>query len=231
MKIHLKINSGMNRFGFKDIKQFKKALNVLKKSKLEVLGIYTHFATTDNYINEQMKTFLKFVDLAKQYYKKIIVHADNSVVSEIKNHNLNMVRIGFNLYNKNTTKFNSVVKIKTEVAQINMVKRKELVGYNYRFVANKKCKVAVLPVGYADGFGVEFCGLKLTVNNKDCKILNVCMDCLMLDVSKLKIKKGDEIYLLDEFNSLEKYAKYSNVPEYQIMTNFSKLRADRIIES
>ena len=66
---------------------------------------------------------------------------------------------------------------------------------------------------------------------KEGRPVNVCMDCLMLDVSKLKIKKGDEIYLLDEINSLEKYAKYSNVPEYQIMTNFSKLRADRIIES
>lgn len=231
LNIQIKINSGMNRFGFSQISKFKQALKIIKNSKLNLEGIFTHFATADNFINTQMEKFNKFIIVAKKYFSNFIVHADNSIVNEIKNHNLDMVRIGFDLYNKNNNTFKSIVKIKSTVVQINKVKKGELVGYDYRCVANKNIKVAIVPIGYADGFGLQYVGLNLKINNINCKVLNVCMDCFMLDVSKLKIKKGDEVYLLNENNTIAKYSIYSKISEYQVMTNFSNIRAERVIEN
>lgn len=227
INIHIKINSGMNRYGLSDFKEFKQILKLVKNSQLEFEGIFTHFATADKFVNFQYNYFLKFVHIAKKYGFNPIVHADNSVVNEKFNHNLDMVRIGFDLYNKSSENFKPVVEIKSKIVQINKVKKGNLVGYNYRFVAKKSMQVAVIPIGYADGFDMHYLNLSLNISNKNCKILNICMDCFMLDVSDIKIKKGDEIYILNHIKPLSLYANYSNTSEYEVMTKFSKLRAVR----
>ena len=229
IKLHLKVNSGMNRYGFKNIKEFEKALKIIKSSKMHVEGIYTHFATTDKFTEQQMKFFQKFVEMCKKYKFNPIVHADNSFVSEKFNHNLDMVRIGFNLYNRNENNFSPVVSIKSKIVEVQKVKKGELVGYNYRFIAKENMKIGVVPIGYADGFDMKYLGLDLTVNNAKCKILNICMDCFMLDLTNCKIKKGDDIFILNEINSLKLFADYSKTSEYEIMTKFSHIRAHRII--
>lgn len=227
--IHLKINTGMNRYGFNNIKTFKKALSIISKSNLVIEGIFTHFATCDEFVNVQMKKFQKFVKACNNLGYNPICHADNSFVNEKFNHKLDMVRIGFNLYNCNQGWFLPIAEIVSEIVQINSVKKGELVGYDYRCVANKDMKVAILPIGYADGFLLNYINMELIINNKPCKVLNVCMDCIMVDVSKLKFKKGDKIYILNKFNSLSVFAKHARTSEYEVMTNFSKIRAVRII--
>jgi len=231
LNIHLKVNSGMNRFGFKSLNEFKKAISLIKKSNLVLEGVFTHFATNDEYTELQFQNFQKFMDYVKKNFSNCLIHTDNSIVSKLQNHSLDMVRIGFDLYNLNNEKNKLTVKIRTKVVAIQKVKTGELVGYDYRFVANKNLKIAVFPIGYADGFGLENIGLKLKLKNEECEVLNVCMDCFMLDVSKIKIKKGDTLFILDESNSLEVYSNYQNVSVYQIMTNFSKIRARRLIVS
>ncbi len=229
IKIHLKINSGMNRYGFKDKKEFKKALNLIKKSKLVVEGIFTHFATVDEYVVKQMAEFEKSVNLCFTFGFKPIVHADNSFVNEKYNHHLDMVRVGFSLFNREDGWFLPSVEIKSEVAQVQNVKRGELIGYDYRCVAKKDIKVAIIPVGYADGFDMKLIGLNLLVNGKSCKVLNISMDCFMLDVTDLNLKKGDEIYILNKSNSLKQYADYLETSEYEIITKFSHIRAKRYL--
>lgn len=231
LNIHLKVNSGMNRFGFKSFNEFKKAICLIRKSNLVLEGVFTHFATNDKYTELQFQNFQKFMDYTKKQFSNCLIHTDNSIVNKFQNHNLGMVRIGFDLYNLNNDKNKVTVKIKTKVVAIQKVKAGELVGYDYRFVANKNIKIAVLPIGYADGFGLENIGLKLKLKNEECEVLNVCMDCFMLDVTKIKIKKGDTLFILDESNSLKMYSNYQNVSVYQIMTNFSKIRARRLIVS
>ena len=229
IKIHLKINTGMNRFGFSNLKDFKKALNVIKKSKLKLEGLFTHFATSDELVNEQMKKFNKFVDVCFSLGLNPIVHADNSFVNEKFNHNLDMVRIGFSLYNRSDGWFLPAVEIKTKIVQIQNVKKGELVGYDYRFVAKRDLIVAVVPIGYADGFDMKFLGIELNIGGSFCKVLNICMDCFMLDITNTKLKKGDEIYLLNKFNSLNFYAEYAETNAYEIMTKFSHMRASRVL--
>jgi len=229
--VHLKVNTGMNRYGFCTIKEFKTALRKIKKSNLILEGVFTHFATGDNFVDKQMDKFNEYLKILKRRKLKPLIHTDNSVVQENLNHNLDMVRVGFCLYNQTDRKYKSAVEIKTQVVQINKVKKDDLVGYDYRCVANKKVKVAVLPVGYADGIDLRLIGFKLNINGELCKILNVCMDCCMVDVSDVKIKKEDYVYLLNKDNPLKNYANYLNVSEYQAMCNFSKMRASRLIST
>lgn len=223
IRIHLKINSGMNRFGFKSLKEFKLALQKIKHSLLYVEGIFTHFATADCFVERQMKKFNKFVKVCNSFGFNPLVHADNSVVNEKYNHKLDMVRIGFNLYN-GTGKFKRVLKIKSKIIKINKIKKGELVGYNYRFVAKKNMRVGVVPIGYADGFDMHYIGINLYINNFKCKVLNICMDCFMLDITNTNLTEQTEIEILNEKNSLKKYAKYSLTSEYEVGTKFSFLR-------
>lgn len=229
INVHLKINTGMNRFGFNSCKDFKNALKKIKKSKLVLEGVFTHFATCDNFVDKQMEKFNKYIKVLKRFKMKPIIHADNSIVQENYNHTLDMVRVGFCLYNQNDGKYKPVVEIKSKIVQINLIKKGDLVGYDYRFVADEKMKIAVLPVGYADGLDLRLIGFKLNVDRKSCKILNICMDCCMLDVSSLNLKKEDYIYLLNKDNPLKNYSKYLNISEYQVMCNFSHMRANRLV--
>ena len=185
IRVHLKINSGMNRYGFKDLKQLKKGLDLILQSKLIIEGIYTHFATTDEYVEKQMKKFKKFIKLVNKFNFHPIIHADNSFVNEKFNHCLDMVRVGFSLYARSDGWFLPVHEIKTSIVEVQNIKNGELVGYDYRFVAKKDMKIAIVPVGYADGFDLKCVGMKLCVNNKYFKVLNVCMDCFMLDITNI----------------------------------------------
>ena len=227
INIHIKINTGMNRYGFSSIKDFKKALILIRKSKLNFEGLYTHFATTDEYVKEQVNRFMPYIFLSKKYKFQPLIHTDNSFVNNLFNHHLDMVRIGFNLYNKFDQEYKPVVKIKSKIVQINQIKKGDLVGYDYRFVANGDMRIGIVPFGYADGFDLGYIGMNLMVRDKQCRVLNVCMDCLMLDISDVEIKKGDDIFLLNENNSLKVYSDYINSSEYEVMTKFSYARAKR----
>lgn len=229
IKVHLKVNSGMNRYGFKQIKEFKQAILLIKKSKIQLKGIFTHFATADDFVNEQMKKFAQFIKTAKRLGVNAIIHTDNSFANENYNHGLDMIRIGFNLYNRTSDLYNSVVEIGSRVVNVCSVKKGEHVGYGNVGVCNKKRKIAIVPVGYADGFDAKYIGLNLDVGGKQCQVVNVCMDCFMLDITKTKIKKGDSVFILNKTNSLNKYANFINSSEYEIMTKFSNIRANREI--
>lgn len=229
IKVHIKINSGMNRYGFKCFREYKKALKLIKDSKIIVEGIFTHFATTDDYVHKQMICFRRFVNLCFKFGFNPIIHADNSLVNEKYNHNLDMVRIGLSLYGRNENHFLPVLEIKSKIVEVSVVKSGEIVGYGYKSVAIHNMRVGIIPIGYADGFDSRYIGLKLNIDGKWCQVLNVCMDCFMIDITKTKLKKGDEIYVLDKLNSLNMYADHSCSSVYEVLTRFSSVRAERII--
>ncbi len=229
LNIHLKVNVGMNRFGFKNILEFKRAILIINNSMLNLEGVFTHFPTADKLVDTQFKKFKKFVNICHMFGLNPIIHADNSSVSDNKNHHLDMVRIGFNLFNKNDSGFKPIVKIESKIIQINEVGSGELVGYNYRAVANKPMRVAVLPIGYADGFDMHYLGINLFINGFKCKVLNICMDCFMLDVTNTNLKQNDKVEILNEQNNLLHYASFAKTHEYEVMTKFSYLRGKRIV--
>ena len=225
IKVHLKINTGMNRFGIKPT-EVETALRKIVASKLILEGVFTHFATADEYVAVQFRRFKKVIKFVESFNLRPMFHVDNS--ANLKKHNLDMVRVGFDLYDADLP-FCQVVSITGYVQQVNKVKAGELVGYNYNCVAKSNMKVAVVSLGYADGFLRGLIGSEISVMGVKCKVLNVCMDCFMLDVSKIKICKGARLFILNDENNLSIYAKHLNTSEYEVMTNFGKMRAKRIL--
>lgn len=230
IRIHFKVNTGMNRFGFKSLREFKKAMNMICHSCLILEGLYTHFATTDEFVLEQMVEFKKYIKVCNSFGVFPIVHADNSFVNEKFNHKLDMVRIGFSLFNRDEGWFLPTCEIKSTIVETYSISKGEQVGYEKRFVAPKKMKIAIIPIGYADGFDFKYIGMELNVAGQKLKVLNICMDCFMLDITNSKLKKGDEIYILNKFNPLQLYANYCGGSAYEVMTKFSHIRADRILD-
>ncbi len=226
-KIHLKINTGMNRYGIKSLNEFKSILSLLKGSNLVLEGIFTHFATTDEYVDDQLKVFKKYLGKLKRWRKDVIIHADNSRVSELKNHDFDMVRVGFDLYNNPHPPLLAVAEICTQIVSTTAVKCGELVGYDRRYVAKQNMRIGVVPLGYADGMDMSYVGLHLNVEGKRCQILNICMDCFMLNITDTGLKKGSRIFLLNAENPLSLYADYANTSTYEVMTKFSHARLSR----
>lgn len=228
IKIHLKINSGMNRYGFSDIKEFERALKEIQNSNLIFEGMFTHFCTHDKFVNKQFRFFKQFVLLAKKCKFDPIIHCDSSFSAIHTNHKMDMSRLGFNLFDCSEFGFCEVCEIYSTVVQINKVKQNQHIGYNKQNGENEK-RIAVVPVGYADGFDMHLVGFNLDVGGINCKVENICMDCFLLDITNTEIKKGDIIQILGNRNSLKKYANYLMTHEYEVMCKLSHIRAKRKI--
>ena len=224
IKVHIKINTGMNRYGISSIGEFKLVVRLLRSSRAQIVGVYTHFATDDEFVDEQMNRFLSVVKTTDA-----MLHVDNSAVSEARNHNLDMVRLGYNIYIQDLHGFKPVVRIKSTIVQIHRIKKGQMVGYNRRFVSDGKMRVAVIPIGYADGLDMRYIGGTIFFNGCNCKILNICMDCFMIDITEAGGVVGDEIFVIDKYNPIKKFAQMLNSSEYEVMTKFANMRADRII--
>ncbi|MBO5309953.1 MAG: alanine racemase [Clostridia bacterium] len=223
IKIHIKINTGMNRFGFNNKKQLKKILNKIKKNKKIVFeGFYTHFYATENKKTTlmQLKKFEKFVDLIPQNFQPIIHIGGGGVVDalEFDQYKNYMVRVGLKLYE-------NVVKIKSQIVKIFDVRRRENVGYSGAFVAKKKTRVGIVPLGYADGINRALGGRGyVRISGKLCKIIgNVCMDSFFVDITRVACNVGDEVLVFDDAAD---WAKIAQTIPYEILTNLNFARME-----
>ena len=229
-KLHLCINSGMNRYGIKNLKEFVKIIRLLKNNDIKLEGVYTHFSslTTDNkYTQKQRKNFEDFLTFLPGEWKTIIHVGGGNTMFE--NFNADMYRIGLGIYGYGFDFVKPVLKIKSRIVEIEDVERGEHVGYLCSFTANKKMKVATIPIGYADGLPRKLSNnISVELNGKQAKNCgNICMDTFMVDVSDIKCKIGDEVLVLDDAKI---WAKLLDTTVYEVLTNFCKFRGDREIE-
>ncbi|RRJ93149.1 bifunctional UDP-N-acetylmuramoyl-tripeptide:D-alanyl-D-alanine ligase/alanine racemase [Paenimyroides tangerinum] len=240
--IHLKLNTGMNRLGFVQ-QNFDELIPILKASNLlEVKSIFSHLATSDmpeeiDFTHEQLKKF-------KLWSNELIHKLDINPIRHILNtsgiynfsgHQYEMVRVGIGLYGVGNDVFEdeqlqNVATLKTLILQINEVQIGESVGYGRRFVANRKSKIATIPIGYADGirraWGNEV-GYVI-INNKKAAIVGaICMDMMMIDVTEIDCEIGTEVLIFGEQLRVTEIAKFWNTIPYEVMTGISQ-RVKRI---
>ncbi len=237
LKLHFKINTGLNRIGFVNGNKFLKAYHLaLKNPRIICEGIFTHFATKsadENFIKMQYNKFETFLNLID--YSKLIVHCCNSYAAmKFPEFHHNMVRCGFAIYgwsNYGEFNFKPVLTIKSKIIAIHNIKQGETVGYDRRFVADRKMKVGVVAIGYADGFDRRNSNLaQVIVNNSRAKVLgNICMDVCMVDLTRCKnVNKNDDVLILggdrgskNNFISTNYYAKLLQTSEYEILLKFN----------
>lgn len=228
-RMHLCLNTGMNRYGIKKENEFLKIIKILKHYKKQLSGLYTHFSslTTDfNYTETQKRKFYRFCSLIPKEWNTVThVGGGKTIFSGIE---AQMYRSGLEIYGYGDNNLLPVMSIYSQVVDIVNVFKGEHIGYLSAFTAQKNMRVGAIPIGYGDGlprklsnnFSVEINGKK--INN----VGNICMDCFMVDLEKFNIKIGDKVLIMD--NALN-IAKLIDTTEYEVLTNFLKCRAERIV--
>ncbi len=241
VRIHLQVNTGMNRFGVKKIVEYKKCIKLIRdNTNIKLEGVYSHFATKGNNICFVNKQFLRFNQFKKvNIGSNVIYHIANSFATDYSNkYHLNMVRCGFLLYGyaKNSISNKPVLNIKSKIINISAVRKGESVGYDRTYISDKLGKVAVVPIGYADGLNRRLSNnFELICCGKKCSILGrVCMDVVMIDISNIDAKIGDEVIILgsDGKNSINliDYANAIGTSDYEVLCDFNYRRANYIIK-
>ena len=237
-KAHIKIDTGMNRLGFKcNQESYDDILEISDMKNIEICGFFTHFATADeedkSFSNKQIKDFKKFLDkLQKKGIDIRNVHISNSAgIIDLPESYIDIIRPGIMLYgyypsdevNRNIVKLKKVMTLKTRISNIKTIEKDETVGYGRKFRATEKTVVATIPIGYADGF-TRLYSEKIELNVGDIKtklIGNVCMDQSFLKCpNNSGIKIGDEVVVFGEgehINSAEDLARAIGTISYEII--------------
>lgn len=235
INIHLQVNTGLNRFGFSSLNSFKKALKIIYNNPfLNLEGLYSHFATKDNDKLFIKKQFYKFSLFKRLVSKNVICHIANSYATKLSNHyHLNMVRNGFGMY---VQEGKSIITIKSRIINILSVKKGDTIGYDRSFTANRKMKIAVVSIGYADGLDRHLSNnFSFLINGTRCHVVGkVCMDVCMVDVSNVDVSLFDEVVILGkqkkEEITLQDYAKVLNTSPYEILLKFNHFRMNYIVK-
>ena len=238
LKIHLNIDTGMNRLGF-DIDDVSLLIDRLKhETNFEVASIFSHLASSEDkteskFTNQQITTFKKAArDIERQLKIKTLKHILNSNgISNYGKHQMNMVRLGIGLYGIDGTdklqdQLRLVSKLKTYIAQIKEIKMGETIGYGRVGKAEKDMQIATVCIGYGDGLPRLVGNNKFAMNiaGQSASIVgNVCMDMCMLDVTDLKnVKEGDEVIVFDSVETLNALANAAQTIPYEILTNIAQ---------
>ena len=233
INLHLKFNTGMNRYGFDEKEINIIAKKIIENKQLNLLSICSHLASSEN-INKkkftisQIEKFEKInCDFKKLYNKEFNSHILNSNgVLNYPEYQFNMVRLGIGLYGSaNNKNLKQISKLTSIIVQIRRIKKGEYIGYGSCFIAQRKMQIAIVPVGYADGLNRKFSDNNgvVIVKKLKCKILGaISMDSLTIDISNLDINEGDKVEIFGENLSVLEIANKINTIPYEVYSTLNK---------
>lgn len=232
LRFHVKVDTGMHRLGFQDKDEIIKVFNYAKTQKnLNLEGIYTHFATADSdqaYFTKQRN---RFNALLKQLpYTPPLIHGSNS--SSIIKYEKGMpktthARLGISLYGysleDNVNYLKPVMTFITHVSETKTLKPGEKLGYNITYEAKDMETIAILPVGYADGWIRMNQGGDVFIKDTLYPIVGrVCMDMTFARVDD-SVQTGDEVILFGEGSvTADTVAKRTKTISYEVLCQVSK---------
>ncbi|REC45840.1 bifunctional UDP-N-acetylmuramoyl-tripeptide:D-alanyl-D-alanine ligase/alanine racemase [Chryseobacterium sp. 5_R23647] len=234
--IHIKLETGMHRLGFKDF-ELDQLSQILNKTSLKVQSIFSHLSSSDiptekEFTLHQLETFEKNSSylIEKLGYTPIRHILNSSGITSYTNHQYDMVRIGIGMLGESPNsdiqkQLHSVVSFKTVISQISLVENGESVGYSRRFKPNQPTKIATIPVGYADGIP-RLIGNQIGnvgVNKTLAPIVgSICMDMMMINVDHIpNVKEGDTVTVFNAKPSLKEFAEYCKTITYEVLTSIS----------
>ncbi len=239
--IHIKLETGMHRLGFKD-HEMEELAKRLVRLPVKVESIFSHLSTSDdpsqsNYVHEQAERFHTNSSLLVQKlnYRPILHILNSSGITHFPEYQYDMVRIGIGMVGitpdrKIKESLQSAVRFITVISQISEIQSGESVGYGRTYIADKPTRVATIPVGYADGIPRRITNTKACVGiagEKRPIIGNICMDMLMVDLGDLRCNEGDPVVLFNSSPSLEEFSNYCQTIPYEVLTSISR-RVKRI---
>lgn len=213
--VHIKINTGMNRFGFDcDDKKTLKKLRLFFKEN-QVAGLSTHFSNLKDR-KLTISQYTKFLKVKKFLHADCLVHLGGSNVINY-NFDYDMIRAGLGLYLGDKR----VMRIYSKIMEIRDLTSGS-VGYEEKFEITKPTRLALIPIGYADGLLRSYSGCKVLINGEECPIVGrICMDLCFVDVTNVCCEVGDEVEVL---HNIFEVMKRTKLTPYEIFTNFNNLR-------
>ena len=233
--VHIKIETGMNRLGF--IENEIQHLTTVLKSQPEVFvkSVYSHLANADDlnsdFTQVQMDRFVSITEILQAElpysFERHILNSEGAI--NYPQYHFDMVRIGIGMYGYSSKSefqksLNSSIAWYSSISQIKKIKKGESVGYNCSEIMNEDTTIAIIPVGYADGFRRSLSlGIGgVYINNDYCTVVgNVCMDMIMVNVSHINVSEGDSVEIIGDNQSVYSISEKMNTIPYETLTGIS----------
>lgn len=249
-EIHIPIDAYLGREGFLE-NEWEKIFQEIKKCKnIKLGGIYAHFANIEDVKNlthaeKQINKYKKAIGLVEGFgFNNLQTHisATSGLLMYEKNSGVNsVVRLGVGVYGmwpaehikeiyKGKVNLKSVMSWKAKIAQVKTLSEGHTVGYGLTYITQKNTKIAVIPVGYADGYdrGLSNIG-EVLIKGKRCKVLGrVAMNMFVVDINHLEnVKIEDEVVIIgrqgkDQITAEELAQKIDTI-NYEITTRINPL--------
>ena len=233
VSIHLKFNTGMNRYGF-EATDLQKILPILKNNpQLNIKSVCSHLSSS----NDPNKDDCSKVQI--QRFKDICKNLEDSLEINIPSHVMNSngamrfvadsnewVRLGIALYGGlEHPNLKQIFSLKSIISQTRFIKKGQSVGYQNSFVADKDMRIAIIPVGYADGLNRKLGNQNGQVFIKDtaCRIIgDISMDSFVADISEVYAQEGQEVTIFSPKYSVSKLAHDLDTIPYEIMATLNR---------
>jgi alanine racemase len=236
--IHLKVDSGMGRLGIKPEEALTFCKNLRKLPGLHYEGLMTHFALAHSkdksFTMRQLEAFRETSRvLEARGFRFSLHHAANSAaIIDLPEAHLDMVRPGIMIYGhfpssevSSRLPLRPALTLRTEIGHLKSLQPGESVSYGRLFVASRQTKVAILPVGYADGYDRKLSNrAQVLVQGRRVPVIGIiCMDMTAVDVTDIPgVKAGNEVILLGRQGkgeiSAEQIAAWLDTISYEVLT-------------
>ena len=242
--IHIALDTGMSRIGFRDNDaSVAEIVKIAKLPNIEIEGLFTHFARADEVSIDpavrQLERYNAFAEKVEKAGVDIPIHhvSNSAGIIRLREANKDMVRAGITVYGlmpsadveTDIVPLKPVMSLVSHISYVKNIEAGDEVSYGGTFKAEKTMRVATIPVGYADGYPRMLSGKGyVLIKGRKAPILGrVCMDQFMVDVTDIEgVTRGDEVVLLgkqgDERITAEELGDISGRFNYELVCDISK---------
>lgn len=242
--VHVKLDTGMGRLGVADPVSGTNLLRFLAERRdVSIVGAMTHFATADepesNFAAEQLARFLEWAEPLKAEHPALLLHAANSAAAlALPESHLDMVRVGIALYGMDPFQRDAndwglvpALRLTSYVADIKRCGAGESVGYGRKFIASRPTRIAIVPIGYADGVRRALGGRgRVAIGGQRHPIVGrVSMDMLAVDIGAAEVRGGETVEIVGPRVPAEESAAVLGTINYEITCSLSQ-RVARVYE-
>ena len=254
LKIHIKVNSGMNRLGFNEseilelIEKIKKYEINSKNNKLEIISIFSHISDAENQIEtekqvEKYENILKIFDKNNLKYQYKHLQASPLLFKYGEKYNYDFARVGMALYGMEPLSYDvgllNVITVKSQIINIRNVKKNDKISYGSKGVVKKDSKIGIVSIGYAHGLQKQIENSQeayVLVNGKKAKIVGeICMDMIFVDLTEINDAEiNDEVVIVgsqknvengvNERITLRQVARWAGTIQDDVLTKFSVIK-------
>ena len=234
LPVHIKIDSGMHRLGFYQEDMPKLIARLQGQKAVRVASVFSHLAGSDEtqfdaFTHEQANYFNTCATQLQSALKyPIIKHICNTAgIERFPEYHFDMCRLGIGLYGLSFAHatLRNVCTLKTTILSIKTVPANATIGYGRHTTLSEPRQIAVIPIGYADGFDRRFSnyGGEVLVRGKRCPVVgNVCMDQAMIDVTGTDAQPGDYAIVFGDQLPLRELADKLHTIPYEVLTSISR---------